>query len=189
MNVVPVSRVVCLVCQFLFVGCNTATPVTDDRIAPFAGRWEFDAEGTFALMEERIDNPDAIRISRQFHTNVSPLHQNLVISGTTLTGDGVPACEYQLFALHQHGDVLCGKAWHHEDRYDPGDMSKCFIQLEVVESKLKLTVNQLDGLPDLDDPDLHSPTPSSDADGCRTPALIGEEPKEWAVYCFDKRGA
>jgi len=154
-----------------------------------AGRWEFDAENTFALMEQRIDNRDAIRISRQFHTQATPLHQHLIISGTTLTGDGVPSEEYRLFALHQHGDVLCGKAWHHEDRHDPGDMSKCFIQLKLVDSKLKLTVNQLDGLPDLDDPDLHSPAPIGDPNGCEASDQIDSEPNKWAVYFFDKRGS
>jgi hypothetical protein len=189
MNALSVLQIAFTFCLFLSVGCNmeTDTPPNDDRLSPFAGRWDFDPESTFALMEKRIDNPDAIRISRQFHTSASPLHENLSIAGIKLTGDGLPSCEYQIFALHQHGNVLCGKAWHHEDRHDPGDMSKCFIQLEIIDSKLKLTVNQLDGLPDLDDPDLYSSPSSSAPNDCQTSRLIDSEPNEWAVYFFNKR--
>ena len=190
MRLPPALPMACFVClAFFAVGCDTEKPATDVAHTPFAGQWDFDADSTFALMEERIDNPDAIRISRQFHENVMPLHQNLSIAGTTLTGDGFPPSEYQLFALHKHGDVLCGKAWHHEDRHDPGDMSKCLVQLEIVDSKLKLTVYQFDGLPDLDDPELYSSPASSDADGCQTSESIESEPNEWAIYFFDKRGS
>ena len=48
----------------------------------------------------------------------------MVIKGNRAELSGFPAGEYHFFALHTHGQQVCGKAWHHEDRYDPGDMSK-----------------------------------------------------------------
>jgi len=63
--------------------------------------------------------------------------------------------EYDLFALHQHDQIVCGKAWHHEDPGDPGDMSKAWVRLESVEYELHLHVKMGDS-PDLADPD-HAP--------------------------------
>jgi hypothetical protein len=82
------------------------------------------------------------------------LHADLAITGNQAAGSGTPSEEYDFFAVHQHGNKVCGKAWHHEDRYDPGDMTKCFVRMAMVENRLQLEVRMSGRSSDLSDPDL-----------------------------------
>ena len=84
--------------------------------------------------------------------------------------------------LHAHDSKVCGKAWHHEDRFDPGDMSKCYVRLSVVDGDLHLEVNMLDGLPDVNDPDLLS-TPAVEGDLSKCDA-DKQDSADWATYVF-----
>ena len=65
------------------------------------------------------------------------MHNDMKISGNcAAVRSGVPSAEYRLFATHEHGGKVCGKAWHHEDRFDPGDMSKCYVRLSIIDNRM-----------------------------------------------------
>jgi hypothetical protein len=77
-----------------------------------------------------------------------------VITGNQAVGSGIPSEEYDFFAIHQHGNKVRGKAWHHEDRSDPGDMTKCYVRMAMVVNRLQLEVRTSGRSPDLSDPDM-----------------------------------
>jgi hypothetical protein len=83
---------------------------------------------------------------------------------------------------------VCGKAWHHEDKSDYGDMTKCAVQLAMVGDTLEFRYKMLhDGPPDPSDPDASSPPIVADADTAATCAI--KVPKDagfgdWMTYVF-----
>jgi hypothetical protein len=101
----------------------------------------------------------------------------------------VPSAEYRFFSLHERGGKVCGKAWHHEDRHDPGDMSKCHVRLSMQGEFLHMEVRMQEDLPDLDDPDLQSPpTEGGSAADCDTDDPAGADGGEWTTYAFARKG-
>jgi hypothetical protein len=94
-------------------------------------------------------------------------------------------------ALHKHGAVVCGKAWHHEDRHDPGDMSKVWLRLARVGDELHLHVKHVD-TPLVDD-NLNAVDPDFgkamsmevDAKHCETSADRIES-DSWTTYVFTR---
>jgi hypothetical protein len=112
------------------------------------------------------------------------LHPDLSITGDTFVGHGFLAQEYRLFAIHQHGPIVCAKAWFHEDRHDPGDMSKCWIRLERVKDEFHFHVKMQDDDVDIEkDPDLTSMPTLVDATSCE---VAGEktESQEWTTFVY-----
>ena len=168
------------------VGCAPDEIADNDpRMAPFEGKWRFDSQATLAEMEARGVEAETVRKLRELYKKHTDLfqHPDITITGLEIVGDGLLSSEYRLFALHKHDEILCAKAWYHEDRHDPGDMNKCFIQLEIIDSKLKMTLKHHDGWPEMNDPDLSLPI-DSDAETCRNSQEIKNSPKEWEVNIF-----
>jgi hypothetical protein len=126
-------------------------------LAPFAGTWVFDFDKTIDAQQTAGATKDEIERLRKMYAQdpqFRRLYADLVITGNQAVGSGIPSEEYDFFAMHQHGNKVCGKAWHHEDRNDPGDMTKCYIRMAMVENRLQLEVRILGQSPDLSDPDM-----------------------------------
>jgi hypothetical protein len=164
-------------------------PATDaPLLSQFAGQWVFDFDKTLAAQKAAGSTDDKIAQLRKLyadHPMLGKMHPDLTIKGNVAVGSGTPSSEYRFFAMHNHDSRVCGKAWHHEDRLDPGDMSKCFVRLSVVGGDLRLEVNMLDGLPDVNDPDLLS-TPAVEGDVSRCDASK-QKAGDWATYVFSRR--
>ncbi|HTI49850.1 MAG TPA: hypothetical protein VL475_02825 [Planctomycetaceae bacterium] len=181
------------------VGCGPGTasgpfgaPQSSALMAPFAGAWTFDFDRTLdAQKAAGAVTDEQIRQLRQMYAAnpaLGKMHPDLTFDGNVAAGAGFPSSEYRFFGLHKHGEQVCEKAWHHEDRFDPGDMSKCYVRLSLVEGRLHLEVNMQDGLPDLNDPDLTSePAVERDASQCDLEAKAGRKPEDWATYVFARR--
>jgi len=169
-------------------------------LKPFAGEWAFDFEKTLAqrkaegvpeeqlapIRKYRLDNPN----SGNLHADLS-IEGNVAVSPGLALAPGVTlTAEYRMFALHQHGSKVCGKAWHHEDRNDPGDMSKCYVRLQIKDELLYLEVKSQDGNPDLNDPDLglSSLPPESPLEKCDAESPAGIDwSEEWELYVFKRK--
>jgi hypothetical protein len=167
-------------------GATQATPL----LSPFAGKWKFDFDRTLAAMSAAGTLPatiEQIRAFHQQHPELGPPHGDLSLTGNVaVVSNSVRQVEgeYRFFALHQHPENVCGKAWHHEDRHDPGDMSKCYVKLQLVEEKvLKLTVWMPEESTDVNDPDLiNQPLEAGSVENCHWPT--DEETGESMVYVF-----
>ena len=189
--VVVLSVAAILGCDSAHVNEPTAGASTSPLMIPLAGKWMFDFEKTLdaqksvGLTEEQIAQ---IRRIYEGHATLCKVHLDIEFDGNVAVGTDRPGSEYRFFDMHRHGSILCGKAWHHEDRYDPGDMSKCHVRLEVADNILRMEVHMEDGLPDLNDPDLMSEPPiESDAAKCEVESKIGSAPGTWAVYVFTRQ--
>ncbi|HSQ54116.1 MAG TPA: hypothetical protein VLM40_00095 [Gemmata sp.] len=128
-------------------------------LRPYAGHWVFNFEKTLAAQKAAGVTDDQIAKVRKLYTSnpqLGKMHPDLTFDGNVAVGSGPIPSEYRFFAMHAHDATVCGKAWHHEDRFDPGDMSKCYVRLALVNGDLHLEVCMLEGLPDLNDPDLKS---------------------------------
>jgi len=167
-------------------------PKESRLLSPFAGEWRCDFEKTIEARQAAGTSEEEIERLRKFSSDnpqFSQLHPDLNISGDVAVSPGIPSSEYRFFAMHQHGDKVCGKAWHHEDRFDPGDMSKCYVRLRLKEKDLYLEVRMQEGLPDLEDPDLKSlpPTESGSATDCDAENPSGPDWGEWTTYVFSRK--
>ena len=114
------------------------------------------------------------------------MHPDLTIKGNVAVGAGLLSSEYRFFGMHTHDSKVCGKAWHHESRFDPGDMSKCYVRLSIAGGDLQLEVNMLDGLPSLNDPDLgleSAPPVEGDLSKCDAE---NQKSANWATYVFTR---
>ena len=133
-------------------------PVKVSLLEPFQGKWVCDA----------------------------PMHPDITVDGHVVTCSGMPTSEYRLFAIHQHGPKTCAKAWHHEDRFDPGDMSKCYVRLALVGEELHFQMRMQEGLGDVSDPDLTGSPPivADSASDCDADAPAGRDWLEWNTYVF-----
>lgn len=167
------------------------TPEASTIMAPFDGKWTLDWDKTLAAIRAGGATEEQIESLRRNYANdpsLSTLHPNLTITGNVAMGDGRPSSEYRFFRMHKHGTKTCGMAWHHEDRFDPGDMSKCHVRLEVVGSELRLEVYMHEALPDLNDPDILTPPPVENRpEDCEVEAKTTNEPGAWQTYVF-RRG-
>ena len=183
-------------------GLSDAGPLGKPRpsalLAPFAGTWVFDFDKTVDAQQEAGTTKDEIDRLRKMHAQdprSGRLHADLVINGNQAVGSGIPSEAYDFFAVHQHGSKVCGKAWHHEDRYDPGDVTKCYFRMAMVEDRLQLEVRMSGRSSDLGDPDLAAlvaQNPSSPPVDIDTSAKCdAEKPASgqwtpWLIYVFTR---
>lgn len=175
-------------------GCapgNGAPVAAEDSplLAPFQGQWRCDIEQTLAARKAGGASDDAIGAIRALldrDPKMFRLHPDLTITDVLATGDESPVSEYRFFGLHRHDDLVCGKAWHHEDRHDPGDMSACRVRLRLVDGRLHLAVRMQDGLPDLNSPDLVSMPVEGDASRCDADSPSGPDWGGWETYVFHR---
>jgi hypothetical protein len=195
-------------------GCQRQAPIDPVEIsllAPFQGRWQFDENKTYdawraaGVSEEVIaktrelneklqqelasDNP-AIAALRGRGVQLAVerrLHPDLNFFAHLAQGVEPSTVEYSFFRLHRHGDTVCGMAWHHEDRFDAGDMSKCQVQLKVIDGALHLKARMQEGLPDLNDPDFAVQPPILQEDlaaGCDAEKPAGSGWSDWFTQVY-----
>ena len=164
-------------------------PAADSPLlSQFAGQWVFEFDKTLAALKAAGPTDQQIAQLRKLYAEnpmLGKMHPDLTIKGNVAVGAGTPSSEYRLFAMHKHDTKVCGKAWHHEDRFDPGDMSKCYVRLSIVGGDLHFDVNMLDELPDVNDPDLLS-SPAVEGDLQRCDANK-QKAGDWATYVFSRR--
>ena len=189
------------------------SPVQVPLLDPFQGRWKFDFERTMAVWkaqgvaDRRIKSvrdfaeknrtmeipPDVARLLKsegrdpqEWRDEFTRLHSDLSIDGHVATGEGLLSEEYRFFGLHAHDGVVCGKAWHHEDRFDPGDMSKCYVRFRKTSDELHLDVFFGEESIEPDDPDLVGLPPLVLGPGgkCEAPQPRGSDVDEWTTYVF-----
>jgi hypothetical protein len=182
-------------------------------LEPFQGKWQFDQERTLArweaegMSEEEIAQVRALyqklaetevpaeaqKMLRaagvdpnQLAESIGRMHPDLTFDGHVAVGDGFPAAEYRLFAVHEHDGHVCAKAWHHEDRHDPGDMSKCCAKLAIEGEELHLRVRMQESFPADGDPDLRERLPILAGPDyvCDADDPAGESWSEWTTYVF-----
>jgi hypothetical protein len=148
-------------------------------LSPIQGRWVFDAKQTQAAngWPQPGDNLPDLSIAH-----------NVAVGG-----DG---SEYWFFGLHEHDGVICGKAWYHEDRNDPGDMWKCHVRIECSGDRLVLHDFNRDDVDTTADPDFIAmwdmsmkrqtmmPLVNAPANQCDAPPPAGEDGYEWYKYVF-----
>lgn len=161
-------------------------------LAPFAGQWTCDVERTLAGFKAAgatDENLEELRKAHHQNPQLGEIHPDLHIAGDVAVSPGPLSAEYRFFAMHQHSDKVCGNAWHHEDRFDPGDMTKCYVRLWVKDGLLYMDLRMQEASPELDDPELLSmPAPEGgtaaqcDAD---KPASSGWG--EWTTYVFQRK--
>lgn len=189
---------VVLVLGGVVVGCGNRSesgsgpfgpPKESALLSPISGRWAFDFEKTLAAQQEAGKSAEEIERLRKFYSanpQFGKMHPDLAITGDVAVG-GVGS-EYRFFAMHEHDGKVCGKAWHHEDRFDPGDMTKCYVRLLVTGDRLDFAVKMQDGMPDLNDADLKlSPRPESgSAATCDADHPPGKNWNEWTTYVFTR---
>lgn len=182
-------------------------------LEPFQGKWRFDQERTLAQWEgQGMSKEELARVRESYRRlaetempaeaqkalraagvdpnnlaeSIGRMHPDLTFERHVAICDGFPAGEYRLFGIHEHDQYVCGKAWHHEDRFDPGDMSKCYVRLAIEGEEFHLQMRMQDGWPDLSDPDLQDKLPilaGSDST-CDADAPAGENWSEWTTYVF-----
>jgi hypothetical protein len=154
-------------------------------LAPFQGTWRFDVEQTLAARKAAGAPEDEIaRLRKMYEARPELIPKgDLVIRDNEALGFHRPSAEYRFFHLHRHADgTVCGKAWHHEDRFDPGDMSKCHVRLAIIDGRLHFRSHMAEGLPDLNDPDLESPLPVELEDVEKCEAKSGKDWDELMVF-------
>jgi hypothetical protein len=188
-------------------------PIQVVLLEPFQGKWRFDQERTLAQrqaegmpeaeinrLRELYENlaktevpPESLKALQaagvdagQFMKTMSTMHPDLTFQGHVAICDGFPSGEYRLFGIHKHEEGVCGKAWHHEDRFDLGDMSKCYLRLAMEGEELRFCMRMQDGWPSDDDPDLREELPilaGSDT-ACDADKPAGSDWGPWSTYVF-----
>lgn len=163
-------------------------PSQSALLSPFAGTWVLDVDKTLEVQKADGASDEQIATLREIFARGAQVGG--MFSEMTITGNEAVAkdgSEYRFFAMHEHDGKICGKAWHHEDRYDPGDMSKCYARLKLEGNALYLEVKMKDGLPDLEDPDLLSsplPAEGGSAETCDADAQVGTNWGGWWLSVF-----
>jgi hypothetical protein len=178
-----------LAVAILLHGCRgrVAPAAVPPPLQPVQGGWRLDHEKTLAAWQaERV--PAAEIAQARAVGPSSRLHPDMTIVGDVAVLSGFPEGEYRFFALHPHDRWICGKAWHHEDRHDPGDMSKCYVRLEPKDGELRLSVRMEDAGAELDDPDVSEmPTTAGSAAECQADAAPEPDWSPWATFVFVKK--
>ena len=167
-------------------------PAESRLLSPFAGQWAFDFEKTLDAQKAAGATDKKIEKLRKLYARnpqFGKMHSDMTITGNEAVCSGLPPAEYWFFAMHEHDGKVCGKAWHHEDRFDPGDMSKCYVRLALKDDDLHFEMRMQEGLPDLNDPDLHSSAPAEggSAAECDADNPAGKDWTEWTTFVFVKK--
>jgi hypothetical protein len=166
-------------------------PAESRILAPAAGRWDFDFEKTLQAQQAAGATEKQIEALRKLYAGnpqLQKMHPDITVTGNEAVCSGMPSGAYTFFAMHEHDGKMCGKAWHHEDRYDPGDMSKCYVRLKLEGDCLVFELRMQEVM-DLHDPDL-SPNLPADAvsvAGCDADHPAGKDWSEWSTYVFVRR--
>jgi hypothetical protein len=157
---------------------------------PFGGPWRFNLAKTLAQWQAdgvpAAEIAQAKTIAAQF-----PLHADMTLTGDTALLSPLPLVgEYKFFALHPHNGWVCGKAWNHEDRNDPGDMSKCLARLKLDNADLHLALRSDANAADPKDPDVTTmPVLAGSATTCTADAVADPPWTPWRTYVFDRGDA
>lgn len=155
-------------------------------LKPYAGHWVFNLAKTLAAEKAAGASDEEIAKSQELpgaFPHSEDVYPDLTITGNVAVGSDITNSEYRFFAMHRHGDTLCGKAWHHEDRFDPGDMTKCHVRLKIEHGDLYLEVNMHEELPD-DDPDL-APKNRVESDSSECEAKK-QKLKDWQTLVYSR---
>jgi hypothetical protein len=157
-------------------------------LVPFRGNWKFNLSKTLAYWKSKgvpaAEIAQAQKIAKSFG-----LHPDITMGGDLAILHGPMSMEgqYQFYALHPHGQVVCGKAWHHEDRHDPGDMDKELIRVELRDNDLYLSLRSNDDAADPNDPEVVTmPILSGSAATCTADAEKDPPWSPWRTYVFDR---
>lgn len=205
----PCSTMACLVTIVLLslAGCD-ANPVAPGQgsavngpfgppekpaiMVPFEGDWTFNLEKTLEARKANGASSQEIEQARSMYSLMDAAGPELTITGTVMVyAWDVLEEEYRLFNLHKHGEIICGKAWHHEDRFDPGDMSKCRVQLKLQDDRLVFKNRFRSSPVDLNDPDLQQMriVNTAAASTCDSDSLP-DDPKSdwwpWEILVYDR---
>jgi len=163
-------------------------------LAPFAGDWEIDFEKTLEVGKAAGMSDEHIQRTREMRAAspgfASVMFPDLSFTGNIAVGDTSTLLEpeYRFFAMHEHDGKVCGKAWHHEDRFDPGDMSKRRVRLSIEDGLLYLEVKMWNPTVELDDPDFAkmSPPDGGSVEDCVADDL-GSDWTEWMTYVYTRK--
>jgi hypothetical protein len=176
----------------LLSGCNGSPSVEPAQapvpklLEPYQGDWRFDPKKTLALWKsEGMSDKEisqVVAMSRTF-----PIHPDMTIASNLGVLAGSPEGEYFFFELHEHDRWVCGKAWHHEDRHDPGDMSKCYARLAVTDLELRLSLRRTER-DDPNDPDVtHMRVTHGSLSDCRADSAPAPTWGPWTTYIFVRK--
>ncbi len=180
------------VCISLALACDRkpsanapTTPAT--ILQPFQGNWKLSTPKTLAAW--KAANVPAAEITQsQTLASTFPLHPDMSIKSDTAILAGKIEGSYQFFALHPHNQWVCGKAWHHEDRHDPGDMDKYLVRLEIRDADLYLSVRIHDDAADPSDPDVtNMPLTAGSAATCTADKNPTPPWSPWRTYVFERK--
>jgi hypothetical protein len=167
-------------------GPSEPTPL----LAPFQGAWQPDPDKSLAL---------ALAATRPAPTSSTPpavapvspsrsmfaTHPEMKLTNNVAVLNGLLWGEYRFFALHSHGDTVCGKAWHHEDRHDPGDMDKYLVRLRRVGGDLHFSYRVCEDSADPNDPDVATtPLTAGSADTCTADTEKDPPWRPWVTIVF-----
>jgi hypothetical protein len=180
------------------IGCGTDTasgpfgpPRSSALMTPFVGKWSFAFDKTLDAQKAAGAPDEQIAQTRKLYAEnpvLGKMHPDLTFDGNVAVGAGLPSSEYRFFAMHKHGTKVCGKAWHHEDRFDPGDMSKCHVRLSIIDGHLYMEVNMEEDRPGEADPDLASEPPvEGNVAQCAVGTQADKKPEDWMTYVFSRR--
>jgi hypothetical protein len=155
-------------------------------LKPFQGGWKFSLSKTMGAW--RAAGVSANEIAQaQAMTALMPVHPDMAIRDDVAVLAGKIEGEYAFYALHPHSQFVCGKAWHHEDRHDPGDMDKYLVRLEIRDGDLWMSVRVHDDAADPSDPEVVTrPLLAGSAVGCVADGLKDPPWSAWRVYVFER---
>lgn len=164
-------------------GSSSAAPPI---LQPFQGSWTFSLPKTVA--QWKADGVPQTEIAQaQALAKTFPLHADMRFENDLAILLERNEGEYKFFALHPHNQWVCGKAWHHEDRHDPGDMDKYLVRLEIKNADLYLSVRIPDDAADPNDPDVtNTPLTADSAATCGADAAPTPPWSPWRTYVFER---
>lgn len=164
-------------------------PDSSKLLEPLAGKWIFDEEKTLAALRAAGAPAKEIEERRKAYKTdpKTAKYPDLAIKGNVAVGNDLPSSELRFFRMHKHGKKICGRAWHHEDRHDPGDMSKCYVKLELVGDTLQLDLFMIEDPPELTDPDLaNGPPVEAPEKDCDLDKKTTKNREDWITVVFHR---
>ena len=163
------------------VGTVWAGPVRTKILEPVQGRWWINLEATGDPRVNDSNGNPRVKLVNEWA---------ILINGHIISfDDSVPESELRLFSVHEHDGWLCGVAWDHEDRHDPGDMSKCLVKLRLEDGQLRLNLRRPGRGVDVSDPDLRAASTVLGTNGAVCPQVGGVDYSwnEWESYEYTRR--